>query len=133
MSKKGKLILKIIMWAFLLHIILITLTIFEVFIYSTFINSGHDSQFYEAHAQKSGPYVAIIIGFILTYVIALRLAKKNPAEKGLICIGIPVGYIALDIIILLLMSGTDLSGSAWIFGISYTTKLLAGYAALKTN
>lgn len=116
----------------MLHIILIALTVLEVFIYSGFFNAGQDKLVYEQHAAKVAPYIAIIVGFILTFGIAVRLIKKNPAEKRLIGLGLPIGYILIDILILLL-SGTDLLSNFWVFSISYLTKLFAGFLSLKTT
>lgn len=130
MPERVKLFLKIIGWAVLLHVVLIALTILEVFIYSTFVNRGQDNLVYEAHAEQSGPYIGIIAGFVLTYLIAFLWSKKAPSEKRRICIGLPIAYIVIDIIILL-VSGTDPSGSLLVFFISYATKLMAGYLVLK--
>lgn len=130
MSKNLTLTFKIIGWALLLHIILMALTVLEVFIYSTFVNRGQPNQEYEKHAEQSRPYVGIIVGFVLTYTILLILTKKMPGEQRILCIALPVAYIAIDIA-LLLVSGAALSGNLMVFGISYATKLLAGYLVLK--
>lgn len=130
MTKDAKLFLKIAGWAVLLHVVLIGLTILEVFVYSTFVNREQDSHVYEEHAEQSGPYIGIIVGFILTYILLLNLTKKGHEEKRKICIGIPIVYIVIDIIILII-SGADLSSNLLVFGISYATKLLAGYLVIK--
>jgi hypothetical protein len=132
MTKNVNLILKIIMWTILLHVILIALTVLEVFIYSTVFNSGQDNSVYENHAQKSGPLIAIILGFVLVYVVAARLSKANKDNIKLICIGLPIGYILLDVIIIVL-SSTSFVNNFWTFGISYITKILAGFLASRAT
>lgn len=125
-----KLILVITLWAILIHILLIALTVLEVYIYSTFINSGQPLMVYQSHAQKSGPYIGIVIGFILIYWVTGRLIKKNATAKKLIWLGLPLGYAILDLVILLI-SGTDILNNLWVFALSFATKFLAGYFALK--
>ena len=129
MTPNLKLIPIITLWALIIHIVLIALTILEVFIYSSLFNSGQANAVYEQHAQTAGPYIGIIVGFAAVYFAALRLARKNTAAKTMICIGLPVAYILLDMLILV-VSGTDWTNDLTTFSISYTTKLLAGYLAL---
>ena len=129
MTPKLKLILIITLWAFIIHIVLIALTILEVFVYSSLFNSGQPNAVYEQHAQTAGPYIGIIVGFAAIYFIALRLARKTSGTETMICIGLPVAYILLDMLILV-VSGTDWTNDLTTFSISYTTKLLAGYLAL---
>ncbi len=130
MTQNQKTFLKLGLWAIIIHVILIALTILEVFIYSTFINSGQDKSVYEQHAQNTAPYIAIIGGFGLIYLIAIQLKGKIKSSERLICLGLPIGYILLDVL-LLIVSRTDLRNNFTIFLISYLTKLLAGYLAMK--
>lgn len=132
MTPKNKLVLKILVWSFLVHVILIALTFLEVFIYSALINSGQDIQFYEQHAEVSGPYIGILVGFPLVYLMVKSLLKKNPASQKLIGFGLPLGYIFLDVIMVVL-SGVVFLPYLWTFAVSYLTKLLAGYLAMKTT
>ena len=130
MTQNQNIIPKLLLWTIVIHAVLIVLTISEVFIYSTFFNAGQAMAAYEQHAQKYAPYIAIIAGFAIIYVVAVRLKRKNANREELICFGLPIGYILLDVVILL-MSGTDWKNNFTLFSISYTTKLLAGYLALK--
>ena len=109
--------------------ILILLTVLEVFIYSTFVNPGQDISLYESHAQDSGPYVGILVGFILIVVIAIRMLNRNQGHRALIAYGLPIGYIVVDIIILIL-SGIFFGDHPTVFAISYLTKIAAGQVAL---
>lgn len=132
MTSNQKTALKIIMWSILLHVALIALTILEVFIYSMAVNPGQDNRVYEQHAQQSGPYVGILAGFVFVYFVTVWLKRKTLQGDRLICFGLPVGYIILDVLILVL-SGTDWMNHLTLFSISYSTKVFAGYLALKTK
>jgi len=130
-TSRTNLLFRIIWWAFLIHVILIAMTIVEVFLYSTFINSGQDNALYEQHAQVSGPYIGIIAGFMVVYAVGVRLAKRNPSEFRLVALGVPAAYIVMDFIIVVL-TVSDFIGNGWIFGVSYVTKLIAGYLVILT-
>lgn len=130
MNQRTQLLTRIILWSFGLHIILIVLTILEVFFYSSLINSGKEVSVYEQHAQLSGPYIGIIIGFILVFWIGRRMAKRFPSHVRLIGLGLPAGYIVLDFIIVVL-TVADWMNNGWIFGVSYATKILAGYLVIR--
>lgn len=86
--------------AVLIHIILKALSIAEVFIYATLVNTGHDKAFYEAHAVRSAPYVATVAGIILIYFFVTVLTRKNQANPFLVGFALPLIYIAIDFIIL---------------------------------
>ena len=130
MSQPFKLSLKLAGWAFLIHVILIALTFAEVFVYSMTINTGQPVAVYEQHAQQSGPIVGIVIGFVLVWWVARLLIAKNREGIRQISWGLPVAYIVIDII-MVVMSGTSLLSTPWIFSLSYLSKLLAGYLAAR--
>ncbi len=124
--------LKIIGWAILIHIILIVISILEVFIYSQ-INSGHEHSFYEEHAKISGPYISIIFGFILFFFVARLLAKSRQDKKFIIALLLPFIYTILDFL-MLHFSGVDWAEHFWIFTISFLFKTLgAVLGAFSTN
>ena len=129
MVAEKKLIFKVIAWSIAIHIVLIVLTILEVFVYSHLINPGKELTEYEAHAQASGPYISLIFGFILIFVIAKHLLGKYPDNRAFIGYGLPITYILVDVI-LLILAGTDFISNYEVFTISYLTKLGAGQAAL---
>lgn len=123
--------LKIIGWAFLIHVILIASSFIEVFIYATLVNSGQEQADYEAHATKSAPYIAIILGFIILFFIARFLVKKYQGQGIRIGILLALAYVILDVI-LLLSASVDWSAHYISFGVSFSTKILAGYLGGKT-
>ena len=117
---------KILGWAVLIHIILIVLSILEVLVYSTVINTGHEKSFYEQHAQTTAPYISIIFGIILFFFISRLLVKKRYDKRQVIALALPITYIIIDIIIMLL-SNTDWGQQYLAFIVSFVTKILASY------
>lgn len=117
----------------LIHIILIALTFLAVFIYSIAINTGQSNEFYEAFAQKIGPYISAICGSILIYYFVLRLNKGKTINPFIIGLGLPIIYIVIDMLIIILMVPDWTEGVSTI-AISNGAKLLAGIlASFKTK
>ena len=116
---------KIIGWAILIHVILIALSILEVFIYAQ-IHPGHEHSFYEDHAKVSGPYISIIFGFILFFFITRYFTKTRLDIKYLIAILLPVVYTIKDFLIVH-FSGVDWGEHFWIFTISFLIKTLGAF------
>jgi len=123
--------LRIIGWSVLIHVILIALSFLEVFLYSLLINPGQDESFYMAHAEQSAPWVSIIFGIVLFYLIARLLAKKRPEKGVIIGLSLPIVYILLDVIILL-AAAVNWGEHYLIFIISFASKILAGYVGART-
>ena len=130
MTPSTKLSLKLSGWAFLIHVILIGLTILEVFVYSMTINTGQPEAVYEQHAQQSGPIIGIVPGFVVVWWVARMLMRKNREAVTQISWGLPAAYVVIDII-MVVMSGISLLSTPWIFSLSYVTKFVAGYLALR--
>ena len=128
--------LKIIGWAILIHIILISISILEVLIYSLLINPDQEQLIYEQHAKLSAPYISIIFGILLFYFISRKLTKKRYSKRKLIGIIFPLVYIAVDFLILI-ASDINWSEQYLVFIISFSTKILASYigatAFIKNN
>lgn len=122
--------LKVIGWAILAHVILITLSIAEVFVYSIVFNPGQDQKMYEAHAQVSAPYVSILLGIPVFYFIARLIFRKNGDKKNEILYGLLPLYIMLDIAMLLPYE-VDWKSHFWIFVLSFGTKFLGTYAGIR--
>ncbi len=115
--------LKLIGWALLCHIILISLSFIEVFIYSIIVNPGQEESIYTEHATKSAPYVAIILGIFLFYLVARFLAKKTSPKRLLIALALPVLYVVIDLAILIPF-GVDWGEHFMVFILSFGTKLI---------
>ena len=87
--------------AFLLHIVLVIISILEVFVYSMVIAPGKDEVFYQEHAEISAPWVSGIFGALFIFFIVRRFIKKNNGQHLTYTIAFPLVYILLDVIILL--------------------------------
>ena len=92
---------KLIGLAFFLHIILIVISILEVFLYSMLIEPGKEAAFYETHAGVSGPWVSGIFGSLIIFFIVKRYIKKNYGQPLTYTIAFPLVYVLWDVIILL--------------------------------
>lgn len=116
--------LRITAWAVLIHVILIALSFLEVFIFSL-MNPGQDQDFYREHAQWSGPYVSIIFGFVLFFLIARSLTRKYPHHRLFIILALPVVYTIMDFA-LVQGYGVDWEQHYFIFLLSFIIKALGG-------
>ena len=94
--------LKLIGMALLVHIMLIAISIFEVFIYSYLINPGQSQELYNTHAQITGPWISGIFGSVFMFLLVKRYIKKFGANLFLYSIALPVVYIVTDVMILIL-------------------------------
>jgi len=99
--KKNKFWLKLIGVAILLHIVLISLSILEVAIYSYLLAPGKDEAFYNTHAQISGPWISGICGSLIIFLLVRNFIKKNNDRQLTYTIIFPLTYIAMDILMLL--------------------------------
>jgi hypothetical protein len=122
--------LKVAGCAILAHVMLITLSIAEVFMYSITFNPGQDQKVYEAHAQVSAPYVSILFGIPVFWLIARLLYSKNNDRKNAVLCGLPAIYIVLDIAMLIPYK-VDWIEHLWIFVLSFGTKFLGAYAGIR--
>ncbi|MEM7087435.1 MAG: hypothetical protein AAF489_14710 [Bacteroidota bacterium] len=132
MEKNNKALwLKLIGWAVLVHVILITISFIEVFIYSMIINPGQDQSVYNDHTAKSAPIVAIVFGIILFFLVARLLAKKRSDKRTFIGLMLAIFYIIIDLLVLIPF-GVDWGKHYLVFILSFGTKLLAGFAGAYT-
>ena len=92
--------LKLIGVAFLLHIVLILLSILEVAIYSYLI-PGKNEAFYKSHAEISGPWISGIFGSLFIFLLVRRFIKQNNGRFLTYTIALPFIYIIMDILMLL--------------------------------
>ncbi len=127
--RNGKLYLVLLLWAVIIHVILVGLSFLEVAIYSYLVNPGQDIKVYESHALRSAPYVSIIAGFLIIFLVAMRLIRRNREQQTRTGLLLPVFYIVLDLAMLAGM-GTDWQKYYPVLLISFVTKMLAGYLAI---
>lgn len=118
--------IKITIWALVIHIVLIAISILEVFIYSLF-KPNQEENFYTEHAQLTGPYISIIFGFIIFYFVAKYLSKKITRKKKIIiALFLPIIYTILDFI-MVQYSGVNWNQHLLIFSISALAKLTGSF------
>jgi len=117
--------LKIIGWAILIHIILIAISVLEVFIFSLF-KPDQENSFYTEHAELPGPYISIFFGFILFYLVARSLSKKITENKLFIALALPIIYTIMDFL-MVNFSGVNWGEHILIFAISAIVKVSASF------
>lgn len=115
--------LKIFFWSIVIHIILIVLSVLEVFIFSLF-KPGQDDSFYAEHATLTGPYISIFFGFFIFYFVARFLSRNIDQKKIVIALALPVIYTILDFL-MVHFSGVNWDDQLLIFTISFLVKVLA--------
>jgi hypothetical protein len=99
---KKYLIPKLIGLAILTMIILVSISILEVAVYSHLINPGQEITVYETHASQSAPYVSGIFGFIIFFLVARFWNQKKYDNIASLVLLFPLTYVLIDIIVLVL-------------------------------
>lgn len=126
MKRSGSYWVKLTGLAFLLHIMLIIISVLEVAFYSYLVNPGHTSEVYSEHAMTSGPYISAISGALLIFLWVRRVSRRDPQNLMHTAITLPLIYIALEVLILIL-SWVDWSEHYDVFLWANGVKVLAGY------
>jgi len=122
--KQNKFWLKLIGTALLLHVALILLTILEVAIYSYLIDPGHPQEFYEKHANESGPWISAVFGSLFMFILVKRYLKRFATQQLTYTIGLPTAYLIIDLVILF-AAGYKLSDFVSEYLISSAPKIAA--------
>ncbi len=122
---------KIVGWAVFIHIILIALSILEVFIYSAIINPGQEQSFYDAHAMESAPVISVVFGIICFFFTTRFLAGKQPKKRLAVALALPIAYIVMDLI-MLIPYGINCGEQYFVFILSFGSKILAAFAGAMT-
>ena len=92
--------LKVFGVAVLIEVILVALSIAEVFIWSGMQNPEPSMQSCEAHANLTGPPLSAAFGALLMYFFTARYIKKNERNHLLYAIALPCMYLVVDVAIL---------------------------------
>lgn len=93
-----------------------------VAIYSYAINPGQPVSVYQQHAQNSGPWVSIVAGFVIFYLVSRWIARSVPTALALFAVS-----LVIDVSLLLYLSTSVDPVLFALAGASYATKLLACY------
>jgi hypothetical protein len=102
--------------ALLSHITLIVLSIICVVVYSYAIHTGESQEFYNAFARASGPWISLIAGGPVFFLVARWIRRRAPsaalgtamAQTGL--------YLALDVTVLLLWPADTAGAIPFVIG-----------------
>ncbi|MBS1826390.1 MAG: hypothetical protein JST93_13800 [Acidobacteria bacterium] len=101
--------------------IMIAATIAWVAFYSYVIDTGHPAAYYEAYAQRAGPYVALTLGLPAFYLVCRKISGRGVAKA----MAVFVVYCALEIPMLAVSDLSQLPG--WLLPANFATKLLGCY------
>ena len=94
----------------LAEIALIALSILCVAVYSYTIHTGETQEFYEAFARVSGPWVSLIAGGPVFFLIARWIRRRAQSAAFATATAMVGLYFAIEIAVLLLWTG-DTSGA----------------------
>ena len=89
----------------LAEIALISLSIICVAVYSYTIHTGETQEFYNAFAQASGPWVSLIAGGPVFFLIARWIRRRAQSAALGTAMAMSGLYIAIEVIIVLLWPG----------------------------
>ncbi len=108
-----------------------------VAIYSYLIAPGQPIAAYQAHAQVSGPWVSLILGVPVFFVLGRWLARHRPTAARASAIALGAGYVIIDLAILLAAAQGAIPwgmvaanyivklGAAWFGAVSSTARASA--------
>jgi hypothetical protein len=89
----------------LAEITLIALSIMCVAVYSYAIHTGESQEFYSAFAKVSGPWVSLIAGGPVFFLIARWIRRRAPAAALKTAMALCGLYITVEVVIVLLWPG----------------------------
>jgi hypothetical protein len=94
----------------LAEIMLIALSILCVAVYSYTIHTGESQEFYNAFARASGPWVSLVAGGPVFFLIARWIRRRAPAAAFATAMAMVGLYLTIEVVVLLLWQG-DTSGA----------------------
>jgi hypothetical protein len=87
--------------ALLAQIALIALSVLCVAVYSYTIHTGETQEFYSAFARDSGPWISLIAGGPVFFLIARWIRKRAPSAARGTAMAMVGFYLAIEIAVLL--------------------------------
>ena len=96
----------------------VAISILYMVVYSYAIDPGHDNAYYEAHVQIAGPYIGVIAGIPLMFLVGWWVGTWPGIVVWLVC--------ALADVAALAVYGPTLRGAAFV-AVSMLTKLVSAY------
>ena len=89
----------------LAQVTLIALSILTVAVYSYAIRTGETQEFYNAFAQASGPWVSLMAGGPVFFLIARWIRRRSPGAAFGTAMAMSGLYLAIEFAIVLLWPG----------------------------
>ena len=86
----------------LAEITLIVLSILCVAVYSYAIHTGETAEFYSAFARVSGPWVSLIAGGPVFFLLARWIRRRAPSVAVATAMAMAGLYVAIEIVVLFL-------------------------------
>jgi hypothetical protein len=105
------------------EVLLVVAVFVWVAFYSYVVNPGQTEAAYRAHADVAAPWVAILLGMPVFYVLGRWWAGSRDAALAMFAC-----YLALDVTLIAIAVAADDSGQAlpiWMIASSHVSKLLA--------
>jgi hypothetical protein len=91
------------------EVAMIALSVLCVAVYSYTIHTGESQEFYNAFAQASGPWVSLITGGPVFYLIARWIRRRAPMAAPRTAMAMCGLYLAIEVAVILAWPG-DTSG-----------------------
>jgi hypothetical protein len=96
----------------------VAISILYMAVYGHVIDPGHEQAYYEAHVKIAGPYVGIIAGIPLMFLVGWWVGMQSAIVVWLVCALVDVAVLA--------GYGLTLRGGAFV-AVSILTKLVSTY------
>ena len=108
-----------------LEIALVFSAVAWVAIYSYLINPGHDSPYYQKHAEFASPIVSVALGIPYLFLACRWVGRKAGTRAVAACLWVWFILVGIDVV-LILVGGVNAYVGA-MMAISHVTKMLAAY------
>ena len=98
-----------------------------VWVYSSFVDPGHEAAYYEAFAMRVAPISSVIAGIPLMFLAGFLLAKRRSRRSALLVAGAAALFYILVDTSILVAAGAGQVVWPWA-ALSHATKLLSALA-----
>ena len=100
----------------LAHFTLIGLSIICVAVYSYAIHTGETPEFYGAFARASGPWVSLIAGGPVFFLLARWIRRRAPSSAFATAMAMAGLYLSIEIAVLLIWPGDSSAALPFMIG-----------------
>ena len=102
-----------------------------VAIYSYLLHPGESMDFYQKYATSSSPWVALIAGVPLFFMVCRWIGSRNPSKSLATAMAVFGIYFLIDAPIVLLGDNPEMA--RWFPAVNYVSKLVACYFGGKSG